>query len=73
MTITAVAPIPSTALRPVPYLTDDGQVICPRCGCPRITRESWKEGQLKAQWKCADGHYFMLPKDLKTTWVVVVV
>lgn len=73
MTITAIAPIPSTALRPVPWLTDQGQIICPVCGDPGMVRRSTREGDSKAQWKCDNGHYSQLPAAIKTRWIIVIV
>lgn len=66
------APLPDSLLQRAPYLSHDGQVICPRCGERGMVKTKHQDGALKSQWRCAAGHYSMLPADLKTEWRVYV-
>lgn len=71
MTLDTETPIPSTALRKVPYLTAQGQVVCPVCGSGDVARKKWETGDPMARWQCANGHWFKVPAGLRTRWIMV--
>ena len=68
-----IGPLPDSLMARLPYLSNTGQVICPRCADTHMVRRSCQAGDLKAQWKCGNGHYSMLPADLRVEWRVYAV